>query len=40
MTPEFEVCDGEMAVPTEPGIGVQVDEERIESDSVRTAVFP
>lgn len=37
--PEFEVVDGMMTVPTRPGIGVAVDEERIGSLTVRTAEF-
>lgn len=40
VTPEFEVVDGEMAVPTGPGIGVEVDVERVESLTVRAATFP
>ncbi len=34
--PEFEVIEGTMRVPTEPGIGVAVDRERIETLAVRT----
>jgi O-succinylbenzoate synthase len=37
--PEFEVEDGSMRVPTGPGIGVEVDAERIESLTVRKATF-
>ena len=39
VAPEFEVVDGEMAVPTAPGIGVEVDVERIEALTVRQASF-
>ncbi len=39
VSPEFEVSDGTMAVPTGPGIGVEVDEERIEALTVRVAEF-
>jgi O-succinylbenzoate synthase len=39
VSPEFEVDNGEMRVPTGPGIGVDVDVERIESLTVRRAVF-
>ena len=39
VSPEFEVADGEMAVPTGPGIGVEVDAERIEALTVRRATF-
>lgn len=39
VSPEFEISDGEMDVPTGPGIGVAVDEERIEALTVREAVF-
>lgn len=39
VSPEFEVADGEMAVPTGPGIGVEVDVERIEALTTRVAVF-
>ena len=31
VTPEHDVVDGEMAVPTAPGIGVEIDVERIEA---------
>ncbi len=37
--PEFEVSDGQMAVPTGPGIGVELDRERIEALTVRRATF-
>lgn len=37
--PEFQVVDGHMAVPTGPGIGVEVDVDRIEALAVRTASF-
>lgn len=39
VSPEFEVHDGHMAVPTGPGIGVEVDVERIEALTVRRADF-
>jgi o-succinylbenzoate synthase len=39
VSPEFEVSDGEMAVPTGPGIGVEVDINRIESLATRVATF-
>lgn len=39
VSPEFTVEGGEMAVPTGPGIGVDVDEERIESLTTRVATF-
>ncbi|MEX2465787.1 MAG: o-succinylbenzoate synthase [Gemmatimonadota bacterium] len=40
VTPEFEVRpDGHMDVPTGAGIGVEIDEERIEALSVREAEF-
>ncbi len=39
VSPEFEVADGEMAVPTGPGIGVEVDIERIEALTTRVATF-
>jgi O-succinylbenzoate synthase len=39
VSPEFEVHDGEMAVPTGAGIGVDVDVERIEALATRTATF-
>jgi len=39
VSPEFEVHDGEMAVPTGPGIGVEVDVERIEALTTRTATL-
>lgn len=37
--PEFEVDDGTMAVPEGPGIGVELDMDRIESLETRRAVF-
>jgi O-succinylbenzoate synthase len=37
--PEFVVADGEMRVPTGPGIGVEVDVERIRGLTVREATF-
>ncbi len=39
VAPEHEVVDGRMAVPSGPGIGVDVDEERIETLTTRKAVF-
>lgn len=39
VTPEFEVADGHMAVPTGPGIGVDVDVERVEALTTRIATF-
>ena len=39
VSPEFEVHDGVMAVPTGPGIGVEPDLERIEALTVRRATF-
>jgi O-succinylbenzoate synthase len=39
VSPEFEVRDGRMTVPTGPGIGVEVDVERVEALTVRTATF-
>ncbi len=39
VSPEFEVSNGTMAVPTGPGIGVEVDVDRIEAIKVREAVF-
>jgi O-succinylbenzoate synthase len=39
VSPEFEVSEGTMAVPTGSGIGVEVDVERIEAIKVREAVF-
>lgn len=39
VTPEFEVSDGEMTVPTGPGIGVAVDVDRVEALTVREATF-
>jgi O-succinylbenzoate synthase len=39
VAPEFEVADGHMAVPTGPGIGVELDRERIESLTTRKAEF-
>jgi O-succinylbenzoate synthase len=37
--PEFEVEDGHMAVPTGPGIGVELDRERIETLTTRKVEF-
>ncbi len=39
VSPEFEVSNGEMAVPTGPGIGVEIDVERIEALTTREATF-
>lgn len=40
VSPEFEVrSDGHMEVPTGPGIGVEVDLDRVEALTVREAVF-
>ena len=39
VTPEFEVADGHMAVPTGPGIGVELDMDRIESLTTRRVEF-
>jgi O-succinylbenzoate synthase len=39
VSPEFEVHDGQMAVPTGPGIGVEIDVERVEALTVRKAEF-
>ncbi len=39
VSPEFEVADGQMAVPTGPGIGVEVDVERIDALTTRSAIF-
>jgi O-succinylbenzoate synthase len=39
VSPEFEVHDGKMAVPTGPGIGVEVDVERIGALTTRAAAF-
>jgi o-succinylbenzoate synthase len=39
VSPEFVVADGEMHVPTGPGIGVEIDEERVESLTTRVATF-
>lgn len=39
VSPEFEVAGGEMVVPSGTGIGVEVDVERIEAETVRRAVF-
>jgi O-succinylbenzoate synthase len=39
VSPEFEVADGTMAVPTGPGIGVEVDVERIEALTTRVVTF-
>lgn len=39
VSPEFEVANGEMAVPTGPGIGVEIDVEWIEALTTRVATF-
>lgn len=39
VSPEFEVEDGTMAVPEAPGIGVELDRERIAALTVRSASF-
>jgi len=39
VTPEFEVSNGEMRVPTGPGIGVEPDQDRIAALTVREAAF-
>ena len=39
VSPEFEVNDGTMVVPTGPGLGVEADRERIESLARRRADF-
>jgi O-succinylbenzoate synthase len=39
VSPEFEVARGEMVVPTGPGIGVEIDVERIEALTTRIATF-
>ena len=39
VTPEHEVAGGHMRVPTGPGIGVEVDVERVEALTVRVATF-
>lgn len=39
VSPEFEVEDGEMKVPSGPGIGVEIDTDRIEELTVREEVF-
>jgi O-succinylbenzoate synthase len=40
VTPEFEVHEGTMRVPIAPGIGVEVDVERIDALTTRIASFP
>lgn len=41
VSPEFEVDpDGHMKVPSGPGIGVEVDEDRVRALTVREATFP
>ena len=39
VSPEFTVADGHMAVPTGPGIGVEIDTDRVESITTRVATF-
>lgn len=39
VSPEFEVSNGTMAVPTGAGIGVEIDVERIEALTTRVATF-
>ncbi len=39
VSPEFEVANGEMAVPTGPGIGVEIDVDWIEALTTRVATF-
>jgi O-succinylbenzoate synthase len=39
VAPEFEVADGVMEVPTGPGIGVEVDVDRIEALTTRVVTF-
>jgi O-succinylbenzoate synthase len=39
VTPEFEVEDGVMKVPTGPGLGVELDLDRIHGLTVREAEF-
>ena len=39
VSPDFEESNGEMAVPTGPGIGVEIDIERIEALTTREATF-
>jgi O-succinylbenzoate synthase len=39
VSPEFVVSDGMMQVPTGPGIGVEIDEEWIESLTTRVVTF-
>ena len=39
VSPEFTVSGGHMAVPTGPGIGVEIDVERIEALTTRIATF-
>ena len=39
VSPEFEVEDGVMKVPSSPGIGVDLDLDRIQSLTVREASF-
>ena len=39
VSPEFEVENGEMKVPTGPGIGVEIDVDRIDELTVREEVF-
>jgi O-succinylbenzoate synthase len=39
VSPEFTVADGHMAVPAGPGIGVEIDTDRVESITTRVATF-
>lgn len=39
VSPEFTVADGHMAVPSGPGIGVEIDTDRIEAITTRVATF-
>jgi O-succinylbenzoate synthase len=39
VAPEFEVADGVMEVPTGPGLGVEVDVDRIEALTTRVVTF-
>lgn len=39
VSPEFTVADGHMAVPSGPGIGVEIDTDRIDAITTRVATF-
>lgn len=39
VSPEFTVADGHMAVPTGPGIGIEIDTDQVESITTRVATF-